>query len=99
MELAVARTSQTGGLQQLALERGSTNHSLQKAFVVIGINTAFSSRKRRDSVRETWMPRGHLISFATSSVPFYLYAPSAGVLEEITFFFPHLTWVVVFLTL
>lgn len=32
--------------------------SRQKAFVVIGINTAFSSRKRRDSVRETWMPKG-----------------------------------------
>ncbi|XP_038718159.1 beta-1,3-galactosyltransferase 7-like isoform X2 [Tripterygium wilfordii] len=30
----------------------------QKVFVVIGINTAFSSRKRRDSVRETWMPQG-----------------------------------------
>jgi hypothetical protein len=30
----------------------------KKAFVVIGINTAFSSRKRRDSVRETWMPQG-----------------------------------------
>ncbi|KAI5672018.1 hypothetical protein M9H77_12382 [Catharanthus roseus] len=30
----------------------------KKAFMVIGINTAFSSRKRRDSVRETWMPRG-----------------------------------------
>lgn len=30
----------------------------KKAFVVIGINTAFSSRKRRDSVRETWMPKG-----------------------------------------
>ncbi|XP_024539776.1 probable beta-1,3-galactosyltransferase 2 isoform X2 [Selaginella moellendorffii] len=30
----------------------------KKAFVVVGINTAFSSRKRRDSVRETWMPRG-----------------------------------------
>ncbi|XP_024995907.1 beta-1,3-galactosyltransferase 7-like [Cynara cardunculus var. scolymus] len=30
----------------------------KKAFVVIGINTAFSSRRRRDSVRETWMPRG-----------------------------------------
>lgn len=29
-----------------------------KVFMVIGINTAFSSRKRRDSVRETWMPRG-----------------------------------------
>ncbi|CAI9758358.1 unnamed protein product [Fraxinus pennsylvanica] len=30
----------------------------KKTFMVIGINTAFSSRKRRDSVRETWMPRG-----------------------------------------
>ncbi|KVH91257.1 Glycosyl transferase, family 31 [Cynara cardunculus var. scolymus] len=30
----------------------------KKAFVVIEINTAFSSRRRRDSVRETWMPRG-----------------------------------------
>lgn len=30
----------------------------EKAFVVIGINTAFSSRKRRDSIRETWMPQG-----------------------------------------
>ncbi|EPS58558.1 hypothetical protein M569_16256, partial [Genlisea aurea] len=27
-------------------------------FIVIGINTAFSSRKRRDSLRETWVPRG-----------------------------------------
>lgn len=31
----------------------------KKAFVVIGINTAFSSRKRRDSVRMTWMPQGN----------------------------------------
>ncbi|KAL6497681.1 putative beta-1,3-galactosyltransferase 8 [Orobanche hederae] len=29
-----------------------------KAFVVIGINTAFSSRKRRESLRETWMLKG-----------------------------------------
>ncbi|KAM7253077.1 hypothetical protein ACFE04_025695 [Oxalis oulophora] len=29
-----------------------------KAFVVIGINTAFSSRRRRDSIRQTWMPQG-----------------------------------------
>ncbi|KAG6659130.1 hypothetical protein CIPAW_03G011800 [Carya illinoinensis] len=58
MELAVARTSQSGtALLQLPLEKAS-NHSLQKAFVVIGINTAFSSRKRRESVRETWMPTG-----------------------------------------
>ncbi|KAK9167816.1 hypothetical protein Scep_003007 [Stephania cephalantha] len=32
--------------------------NLKKAFVVIGINTAFSSKKRRDSVRDTWLPRG-----------------------------------------
>lgn len=32
----------------------------RKYFMVIGINTAFSSRKRRDSVRATWMPQGAL---------------------------------------
>ncbi|XP_015883983.2 probable beta-1,3-galactosyltransferase 2 isoform X1 [Ziziphus jujuba] len=32
--------------------------SRRKYFMVIGINTAFSSRKRRDSVRMTWMPQG-----------------------------------------
>ncbi|XVE87775.1 hypothetical protein DITRI_Ditri19aG0015100 [Diplodiscus trichospermus] len=31
--------------------------SKRKYFMVIGINTAFSSRKRRDSVRATWMPQ------------------------------------------
>lgn len=30
----------------------------QKYLMVIGINTAFSSRKRRDSIRATWMPQG-----------------------------------------
>lgn len=30
----------------------------RKYLMVIGINTAFSSRKRRDSVRTTWMPQG-----------------------------------------
>ncbi|CAN6873790.1 unnamed protein product [Brassica oleracea] len=30
----------------------------KKVFMVIGINTAFSSRKRRESLRETWMPQG-----------------------------------------
>ena len=33
----------------------SRNHTM---FMVIGINTAFNSRKRRDSVRQTWMPTG-----------------------------------------
>ncbi|XP_077231827.1 putative beta-1,3-galactosyltransferase 8 [Tasmannia lanceolata] len=55
MELAVARTS---GINRLSSIKGSNNHTLQKAFVVIGINTAFSSKKRRDSLRQTWMPKG-----------------------------------------
>lgn len=43
----------------------------KKTFMVIGINTAFSSRKRRDSIRETWMPQGinyKIIDVYTSSV-------------------------------
>ncbi|KAG6738678.1 hypothetical protein D5086_033470 [Populus alba] len=56
MELALARTVQSNG-QHYSLEK-LANHTLQKAFVVIGINTAFSSRKRRDSLRQTWMPKG-----------------------------------------
>ncbi|XP_021775307.1 probable beta-1,3-galactosyltransferase 8 isoform X2 [Chenopodium quinoa] len=55
MELAVARTNQAD--PKITGEKAS-NHTLQKAFVVIGINTAFSSRRRRESVRETWMPQG-----------------------------------------
>lgn len=41
----------------------------RKYFMVIGINTAFSSRKRRDSVRSTWMPQGKDVpGFLISSV-------------------------------
>ncbi|GAU45685.1 hypothetical protein TSUD_268170 [Trifolium subterraneum] len=57
MELTASKTSQTSGQGQ-HLRQHSSNHSIQKAFVVIGINTAFSSRKRRDSIRETWLPKG-----------------------------------------
>ncbi|KAK4489986.1 hypothetical protein RD792_000640 [Penstemon davidsonii] len=54
MELAAARTS-----KMVVRERtSSSNHAMKKAFVVIGINTAFSSKKRRDSLRETWMLKG-----------------------------------------
>lgn len=65
MELAVARTAQSANLNgSPVLEKpdGRGSEVRQKAFVVIGINTAFSSRKRRDSVRETWMPRGTRLS-------------------------------------
>ncbi|KAH1255917.1 Beta-1,3-galactosyltransferase 7 [Glycine max] len=60
MELAAARSSRESGISD---SNASTTTSgggapRKKAFIVIGINTAFSSRKRRDSVRETWMPQG-----------------------------------------
>lgn len=61
MELSASRRAE---------ERGKNNESSvvssnegpprKKAFMVIGINTAFSSRKRRDSVRQTWMPQGNI---------------------------------------
>ncbi|XP_056164638.1 beta-1,3-galactosyltransferase 7-like isoform X6 [Syzygium oleosum] len=52
MELAASRSS-------MELGSGSGDQkATKKMFMVIGINTAFSSRKRRDSVRETWMPQG-----------------------------------------
>jgi mitotic spindle assembly checkpoint protein MAD1 len=56
MELAVERArSGVGGAGA-----GVSSRTPQKAFVVIGINTAFSSKKRRDSLRETWVPTGNI---------------------------------------
>jgi hypothetical protein len=52
MELAVERARSGGGGTAVATKPP------QKARVVIGINTAFTSRKRRDSLRDTWVPRG-----------------------------------------
>ncbi|ESW03315.1 hypothetical protein PHAVU_011G003800 [Phaseolus vulgaris] len=52
MELTAGRRSQSGGQHM-------RKNNVQKAFVVIGINTAFSSKRRRDSIRETWLPKGN----------------------------------------
>ncbi|KAI5074210.1 hypothetical protein GOP47_0010171 [Adiantum capillus-veneris] len=60
-ELAEARSNQNNNMNGLTLMESSRSDVVeprQKAFVVIGINTAFSSHKRRDSIRETWMPQG-----------------------------------------
>ncbi|KAG2593337.1 hypothetical protein PVAP13_5NG170919 [Panicum virgatum] len=54
MELAVESARSGGGGGGTAV----ASKPPQKAFVVIGINTAFTSRKRRDSLRDTWVPRG-----------------------------------------
>ncbi|KAJ1257115.1 hypothetical protein BS78_K208400 [Paspalum vaginatum] len=54
MELAAKRSSN----ELHGESAGGISKQRKRAFVVIGVNTAFSSRKRRDSVRATWMPQG-----------------------------------------
>ncbi|KAK3003789.1 hypothetical protein RJ639_020163 [Escallonia herrerae] len=56
LQLEMAATRSVQGKQKS--NGTSESPPRKKAFVVIGINTAFSSRKRRDSVRQTWMPQG-----------------------------------------
>ncbi|XP_021758937.1 probable beta-1,3-galactosyltransferase 2 [Chenopodium quinoa] len=55
MELAAARAT-----QESIMDGAPSSESANKKryLMVVGINTAFSSRKRRDSVRATWMPQG-----------------------------------------
>ncbi|CAM8947110.1 unnamed protein product [Rhodiola kirilowii] len=40
------------------MESSSPGWKKRKYLMVIGINTAFSSRKRRDALRSTWKPQG-----------------------------------------
>ncbi|CAI0550660.1 unnamed protein product [Linum tenue] len=59
MELAAAKATQESilsGSPQSEDSKKSSSSRKRKYLMVVGINTAFSSRKRRDSVRATWMP-------------------------------------------
>ncbi|KAI8551949.1 hypothetical protein RHMOL_Rhmol06G0226500 [Rhododendron molle] len=60
MELAAARAAQESILTGSPMEelKDIELSGKRRYFMVVGINTAFSSRKRRDSVRATWMPQG-----------------------------------------
>ncbi|KAK1326796.1 putative beta-1,3-galactosyltransferase 3 [Acorus calamus] len=61
MELAAARAAQESILNGSPVSENlkvPQSNVKPKYLMVIGINTAFSSRKRRDSVRATWMPQG-----------------------------------------
>ncbi|MCD7456085.1 Beta-1,3-galactosyltransferase 2 [Datura stramonium] len=61
MELAAAKATQESILSGAPISEDIEKGDLpkkRKYFMVVGINTAFSSRKRRDSVRATWMPQG-----------------------------------------
>ncbi|KAM7279190.1 hypothetical protein ACFE04_006324 [Oxalis oulophora] len=58
VQLASARAAKADN--EDASPKSGTNNlkERQKVFFVMGIITAFSSRKRRDSIRETWLPKG-----------------------------------------
>lgn len=61
MELAAARVVQDSILTGTPVSDDVSvveTTKRRKYLMVIGINTAFSSRKRRDSVRATWMQQG-----------------------------------------
>jgi len=57
MELAAARATQESIMEGSPVSNTGSSGK-RKYLMVVGINTAFSSRKRRDSVRATWMPQG-----------------------------------------
>ncbi|XXG43373.1 hypothetical protein AAC387_Pa01g3424 [Persea americana] len=59
MQLAAARAAQAGNRHgPITAGPGTEQIVREKVFFVMGIITAFSSRKRRDSIRATWMPQG-----------------------------------------
>ncbi|KAH9718862.1 Beta-1,6-galactosyltransferase GALT31A [Citrus sinensis] len=61
MQLAAARAAKGDSEEAspVVTKLGTENlKARRKVFFVMGIITAFSSRKRRDSIRETWMPKG-----------------------------------------
>ena len=48
-----------GSDRRITMDRANEEEKEEsRLFMVVGINTAFNSRKRRDSIRQTWMPRG-----------------------------------------
>lgn len=61
MQLAAARAARAVNEERSPMHTKSESEQLNdrpRVFFVMGIITAFSSRKRRDSIRETWMPQG-----------------------------------------
>lgn len=62
MELAAARSVQESLTNGAPVSDDMGKKKKRRYLMVVGINTAFSSRKRRDSVRATWMPQGFLVT-------------------------------------
>lgn len=63
MQLAAARSAQAGNQDRspIVTKPSTEQREHQKVFCVMGIMTAFSSSKRRDSIRDTWMYQGETL--------------------------------------
>ena len=62
-ELTASRAAHESIMHDFPMSRNMKNvvtNVKRKYFMVVGINTAFSSRKRRESVCATWMLQGPL---------------------------------------
>ena len=80
MKLAAAKAKQ----KSLLSGDAASGNAKRKYFMIIGINTAFSSLKRRDSVRATWMLQGELagLKFVLDMFFLKLYATPVASLQK-----------------
>ena len=65
MQLAAARAAKVNDDEGSPVVPNSGSEQFKdrpKVFFVMGVITAFSSRKWRDSIRETWMPQGSVLN-------------------------------------
>lgn len=72
MELAAARAAHESIRSGSPLSeelKNAESSGKRRYLMVVGINTAFSSRRRRDSVRTTWMPQGWNSNFLFNTPP------------------------------
>lgn len=68
VELATARAAaRSDGSPAVSKAVADQSKERPRMFFVMGIMTAFSSRKRRDSIRGTWLPKGSTRTKNTSS--------------------------------
>ena len=92
MQLAAARAAKVNDdvRSPMVTKSGSEQFKERpKVFFVMGIITAFSSRKRRDSIRETWMPRGSVQNLIAVLLKLTSSRSWNKLIANALWFFPH----------
>lgn len=85
MRLAAARAAQATSQGMSPSDSEGEPESMQpRVSYVMGIFTTFANRKRRDSIRQTWMPQGlHLSMFVMQYGSFCLFSPESIEFENL----------------